>query len=218
MLNVSVPDDEGLSSGASYFYHFYMEEFVMQIYQKLTIGTLIVCLLAACAVPASAAVNIAPTVAITRAVLKVKSLFAKTGKTVSKSIWDNKGSILIGTGAMAVAAAPASFFDSIGAVFSGRSNRSGSQPMYGGNLVHVLFYAAATIFCVLGVRFAWNYLKDYKNWLPLIIVGVLLCCCSGVAEAGMTTVPDAQLGAIKPPFWDVIGFIILVLTLFIGGV
>jgi hypothetical protein len=73
-------------------------------------------------------------------------------------------------------------------------------------------------------RFAWNYVKDYKNWLPLLIVGV--CCIScGVVEAGVIqNLPIAEgIASVVPkppmlppvPWWTIINVVLVANTLFI---
>jgi hypothetical protein len=162
--------------------------------------------LAICAAPASAAIP-------TRVKVKAKDFITKTSTSIGNAIWNNKGAITIGTGAVAIASNPAPFVEGAATVITGRaSNSSGGIQSY---IFGWLFYLVATLLAIVGVRYTWNYVKDYKNWLPLMVVGVLLCSV-GVAEAGVIPVPDNHSGFIYRPWWDVISFVILIITIFIG--
>jgi hypothetical protein len=179
----------------------------MKNYQKLFISITAVCLFAVCAAPACAAIP-------TRAKVKARDFIAKASKSLGDAIWQNKASVAIGATAVGVATNPAPFVSGITTILTGRP----SDPSAGGiqsYIVGYVFYAIATLLAIIGVRCAWNYVKDYKNWLPLMVVGVLLCSV-GVAEAGMIAVPDTQSGFIYRPWWDVISIVILIITIFIG--
>jgi len=172
--------------------------------RKFLIGMIAACILAVSAVSASAAVS-------KKAVVKTKDFIAKTGKSLGNAIWDNKGSIAVGTTAVAVATNPAPFVEGAATVITGKSSNlsAGSVQSY---MVGWLFYAIATLLAIVGVRCAWNYVKDYKNWLPLIL-GVMVCgLTGGIAEAGVL-----DCTAIRPPFWwsDVVGWILLVIMIFL---
>jgi hypothetical protein len=178
----------------------------MKNYQKLFIGVTALCLFAVCAVPASAAVP-------TRVKVKAKDFITKTGKSIGDTIWHNKGSIAVGSTAVAVATNPAPFVSGITTVLTGRA----SDPSGGGIQSYIFgfgFYAIATLLTIVGVRCTWNYVKDYKNWLPLMVVGILFCSV-GVAEAGVIPVPDNQSGFIYRPWWDVITIVILIISIFL---
>jgi hypothetical protein len=140
-----------------------MEEFVMTM-NKLFIGTFIIYLLAVCAVPASAAV---PTKTAVKLATKAKDYITKIGNSLGETIWNNKGSIAVGTAAVAVVRAPAPFAESAAAIITGRPATTSSASATGSNsstvgwLWYYPFYAAVTLLCVIGVRYTWNYVKDY---------------------------------------------------------
>jgi len=172
--------------------------------RNFLIGMIAACVFAVSAVSAGAAIP-------KRAMVKTKDFIAKTGKSLGSAIWDNKGSIAVGTTAVAVATNPAPFVEGAAAVITGRTNNlsAGGVQSY---VVGWLCYAMATILAIVGVRCAWNYVKDYKNWLPLFL-GVMVCGLTcGIAEAGVL-----DCVAIRPPFWwgDVFGWILLVITIFL---
>jgi hypothetical protein len=187
---------------------FYMEDFVMQNYQKLFIGITAICLVAVLTVSANAA-------SPRKAAAKAKDFITRTGASLGNAIWDNKGSVAVGTVAVAAATNPGSFMSGITTILTGRP----SDPSATGItsfFTSWLFYAIATVLAIIGVRCAWTYVKDYKNWLPLAIVGILLCC-GDVAEAGVVSVSEVQSGGIAyRPWWDVVGFVLFVLSIFIG--
>jgi hypothetical protein len=190
---------------------FFERSISMKTYQTLFIGVTAICLFAVCAVPASAAVP-------TKAVAKAKDFITRVTTSLGNAIWNNKGSVAVGSVAVAVATNPAPFVSGATTMITGRP----SDPSATGIRSYFtswLFYLIATVLAIIGVRCSWNYVKDYKNWLPLMVVGVLLTC-GGVVQAGMidyVPVPEVPLTGIKPPpFWDVIGLIILILTIFIG--
>jgi hypothetical protein len=131
---------------------------------------------------------------------------------------------------MAVATNPAPFVEGATTVITGKptklvSNQNVGSPSASGGLWYYLFYVAVTVLCIVGVRCAWNYVKDYKNWLPLLIVGLCFATC-GVVEAGVfQSLPMAEgiAGVIaKPPIplppmilWHFVNFALLILTIII---
>jgi hypothetical protein len=183
----------------------------MKIYQKLFIGIIAICLFAACAVPASAAIP-------TRVKVKARDFITKTSTSLGNAIWNNKGSIAVGSAAVALATNPAPFVSGATTMITGRAGDPAATSIQS-YFTGWLFYAIATLLAIIGVRCSWNYVKDYKNWLPLMVIGLFLCC-SGVVQAGVidyVPVPEVPIVGIKPPpLWDVIGLIILILTIIIG--
>jgi len=172
--------------------------------RKFLIGMIAVFVFAVSAVSASAALP-------KRAVVRTQDFIAKTGKSLGSVIWDNKGSVAVGATAVAVATNPVPFVEGAATVITGRTSNlaAGGVQSY---VVGWLFYAMATVLAIVGVRCAWNYVKDYKNWLPLFL-GVMVCgLTGGIAEAGVL-----DCGVIRPPFWwgDVFGWILLVITIFL---
>jgi hypothetical protein len=194
----------------------------MKTYQTLFIGVTALCLFAVCAVPASAAV---PKKAVTKLASKVKDYVVKTGNSIGETIWRNKGSVAIGTVAVAAANNPAPFVDGAVTIVTGRPAKT-SGPSDTANhsfIVGWLFYAIATLLAIIGVRCLWNYVKDYKNWLPLMVVGVLLCSV-GVVEAGVVCLPTLDgIASVIPkppvppapvPWWNVLYFVLFVIMIF----
>jgi hypothetical protein len=178
----------------------------MENYQKLFIGIAAICLLAICAVPASAAIP-------TRVKVKAKDFVTKTSTSIGNAVWGNKGAIVVGTGAVAVASNPAPFIEGAATVITGRASNSPSG--FQSYIFGWLFYLVATLLAIVGVRCTWNYVKDYKNWLPFLFVGVLLCC-GDVAEAAVLSVPEIQSGVIYRPWWDIFSLLFFIIAIFVG--
>jgi hypothetical protein len=196
-----------ISSGSPFVLSlFNTEDFVMKNYQKLFIGITAICLFAACAVPASAAIP-------TRVKVKAKDFITKTSTSLGNAIWNNKGSIAVGSAAVALATNPAPFVSGATTMITGRPSDPSATSIQS-YFTGWLFYAIATVLAVLGVRFAWNYVKDYKNWLPLMIVGILLCSV-GVAEAGIIQ-PLLKPPVLLPPvpWWSLFNVALIVATIF----
>jgi hypothetical protein len=182
----------------------------MNNYQKLFIGITAVCLLAVCAAPASAATP-------RRAAAKVKDFITQASTSLGNAIWNNKGSVAVGATAVGIATNPSPFVSGITTVLTGRPsdpNATGIASFF----TSWMFYLIATLLAIVGVRCTWNYVKDYKNWLPLLVIGAFLGC-GGIAEAGAidyVPVPEVQSGFIHRPWWDIIGFVLFVLATLIG--
>jgi hypothetical protein len=80
-----------------------------------------------------------------------------------------------------------------------------------------------TLLCIIGVRYAWGYIKDYKNWLPVLIVGLCFVSC-GVAEAGVfQSLPMTEgivsfipkpptLPPVPVPWWTIINTVLVIIT------
>jgi hypothetical protein len=215
-----------LSSGAFFVSKQFFERSIsMKTYQKLFIGITAICLFAVCTVPADAA---SPAKAATKIAVKAKDFITQTGTSLGNVIWQNKGSIAVGTAAVAVATNPAPFVEGATTIITGKPAKivipanyqvTGYQSAQSvtGSLWYYLFYAGVTILCIVGVRCAWSYVKDYKNWLPLMVVGVLLCSV-GVVEAAVITSPPPVLPPvfISPiPWWNIVNFVLLVVSIFI---
>jgi hypothetical protein len=80
------------------------------------------------------------------------------------------------------------------------------------------------VLCIIGVRYAWNYVRDYKNWLPILVIGVCCVPC-GVAEAGVfQNLPMAEgITSVIPkppvlppvPWWTLLNVALIVVSIFI---
>jgi hypothetical protein len=184
---------------------------------KIFIGIAIACFIAVLAGTADAAVP-------TRTKVKVKDFITKTATSWGNAIWSNKASIAVGTAAVAVATNPAPFVEGATTIITGQPakivtpsyNQATASQSATGSLWYYGFYLAATTFCIVGVRCIWNYVKDYKNWLPLMVVGILLCC-GGIVEAAVITPPPVLPPVfISPiPWWNIVNFVLLVVSIFI---
>jgi hypothetical protein len=173
---------------------------------KLFIGILAACILAVSAVTTEAAG--AKKAAVGKAVNFVK----KTVNDAANTVWNNKGAIAVGTAAAVAVTNPEPVIAGTTAVGTGRTVNS-VHPTAIGTILVCLLIAALTL---IGIRSLWQRLKDWCKILPLLIVGIILLGC-GIVEAGtldaVQSLPEIQCGGIKPPWWDALGWMILVLTI-----
>jgi uncharacterized membrane protein len=75
----------------------------------------------------------------------------------------------------------------------------------------MLFYAVLAVIAIAGIRYILHHLRGWKHWLPLIIVGVMFCCC-GIAEAGVLPVSDLPGIAVRPFWWNAISWLVIIIT------
>jgi hypothetical protein len=182
--------------------------------QKFFVGIIVVCLFAVSAGTASAATS---TKSVTKIATRAKDWITKTGTSLGAVIWNNKGSIAVGTAAVAVVTNPAPFVQGTTTLITGKPTVvTNTADVAGQSLSGIFwyygFYAAATLFCIVGVRCAWNYIKDYKNWLPLMIVGVCFVTC-GVADAATVIPKPPVLPAV--PWCTVFNVVLVIVSIFI---
>jgi hypothetical protein len=198
----------------------------MKNYQKLFIGITAICLFAVLTVSADAAI---PKKAVTKLATKAKDYITKVGNSLGNTIWQNKGSVAIGASAVAVATHPEPFVNGAVSILTGKPvstfnpSATGNSSMVG-SLWYYPFDAAVTLLCVIGVRYTWNYVKDYKNWLPVLVIGVCFIS-SGAVEAGVVqNLPMAEgIASVIPkppmlppvPWWTIINVIVVAITIFI---
>jgi hypothetical protein len=125
-------------------------------------------------------------------------------------LWNNIGTIAATLALVTVAANPAPFVEGTTTIITGTTIKSVIQQ----TSLAVSFIVCLTlaVFAVVGGRSLINYIKDWFKILPFLVVGVLLLSC-GIAEAGVMECFQHG-GIIKPPWWDVIGIIIFILTMF----
>ena len=166
--------------------------------QKYVIGIMIACI-AVAAVPANAAPK------------AVKSIVNQAGKVcddIGSVLWKNKGGIAVGAVTVAAVTNPEPFVQGATTVIAGTT-----KPIRQSTFATTLFCLLLLALTIFGVRWFFNYLKDWKNWTPLMVVGFVLCF-GGIAEAGVfDRVPVIP---IKPiPWWHVIDLLLLVLAIFI---
>jgi hypothetical protein len=202
----------------------------MKNYQKLFIGITAICLIAICTVPASAAI---PKKTATKLAIKAKDYITQTSKSIGNAIWNNKGAVAVGTAAVVIATNPEATAAVVTgvtetvttgatAVITGATegvSRSVRQSSGSGSIWYLVFFAAATVFCIVVIRYIWNYVRDWKNWIPLAVIGIFLCF-GGIAEAGIIGLPtvDGITNVIsKPPvpFWTFFNVVLCLVTIFI---
>jgi hypothetical protein len=181
---------------------------------KFIIGIAIVVLFAGLAVTANAAIQ---TKSLKRVVVKAKDYITQNAKSLGNALWDNKGAVAVGTVAAVALTSPEPVIQGATTIITGKPAVIASSSVIGsssatGGLWYYGFYLAITILCIVGVRCAWNYVKDYKNWLPLMIVGVFLCC-GDIVEAGIITPPPPVLPPI--PWLALLNIAAIVISIFI---
>jgi len=165
--------------------------------QRFLISMLALYMVAVCAVSADASVA-----------KKSVSLIRKTSDAVGNAIWNNKGSIAIGTAAVAVATEPEilvqPFVGNTGQAVSGQSI----------TLVRIIFYLLVVVLAIIGMRVIFLYIKHWLSFWKIVLLMMIsiLFCCSGIAQAGVM-----EGGVIRLPWWDALGWIILLLTMFVVG-
>ena len=167
-----------------------------------------ICMLIACS-----AVFAAPAEAAPKAMKSIVNRVSQACDDVGGALWRNKGGIGIGAVTVAAVTNPTPFVEGATTVITGTA-----KPVHQSPLGSVCFYLILTGLAVAGARWLFNYLKDWKNWLPLLFVLLGLGLTCGVAQAGVVecaqAVPNVAAGLIKP-LWDAFGFILFILTIFI---
>jgi hypothetical protein len=158
--------------------------------QKIIIGTITACALCLYAVPANAAV--AAQTATIKAIQKAKTLAGKACDGAANLIWRNKGAVMVGSTAVAVATKPE--------VFVGGLTTLATSSYF----VYLLIAGLV----IVGVRYFLHRVGLWKV-LPLLALSLLLC--GGVAEAGVF---DCIPVPIRP-WWDIVMLVIVVLTMFL---
>jgi hypothetical protein len=78
----------------------------------------------------------------------------------------------------------------------------------------IVLYLGLTALAIVGVRSIWCYITDWKSWLPLMVCGILLCSC-GIAEAAVQSTPLIQCVTTTNTFWNVLGILFFIITIFI---
>ena len=140
---------------------------------------------------------------------KIGNFVGNTCDSAANLLWRNKGAVMLGTLLVTAAANPEPFVQGAATVVTGTS-----QTVYASYIGSMLSYVLIAIVLIAVGRYLFRRIRLWRV-LPLLLLGLLLCC-GGVAEAGMmNVVPETQLGIIKPPWWGVFDLIIFVLTLFL---
>lgn len=137
---------------------------------------------------------------------------AATTKTAVKKIvnragnvlWRNKGTVAGGVVLAAAVTNPEPFANGIATLLWG----AGNAVVQTG--IHFPFYCLLGIVCVIGIRYFWRYV-NFGRVLPLLLLGVILCCC-GIAEAGIIPLADLPVAAVRPLWWEALGWLIIVIT------
>ena len=181
---------------------------------KLLIGICAICLFAISAVQAEAVTPQA------RAVKNVVSFVKKSCNNIGNTIWNNKGSIAVGTAATVAVLAPDAVVQGATTVATGATQAATSAianttqaaiQNAGGNagtgffsflLVAALFIAGLWFF-VGFVRFR------YKAILPLLVLGVIICL-AGTADAATLHSAAVPVAAAIKPFVNVIGWVVII--------
>ena len=148
------------------------------------------------------------------AITKGVSFVKKTFDNVGNAIWNNKGAIAVGTAAVAVATQPDILAQPLTsasvAVATETSRAVRSSPI--GTIGMALFFAAMLVIVWTMVCVARHYLKLW-HIVPLLTTGMYLISC-GVTEAAVQGMPVIQCAATFKPFWDVLGVLLFIITIF----
>jgi hypothetical protein len=184
-------DDCIVGEPSLYRNNFMKGSFIMN---KLIIGTIAACALAASAVHVEASTA-------TQTVTKITNFVGKACDGIADVLWRNAGGVLVGAGAVALATQPEAFVGGVTAIVS--------TPYIGS----ILFYLIVAVLAILAVRYCLHRIGLWRL-LPLLVFCLLLC--GGVAEAGMIDfVPAPDFQCIKP-MWDTLGWIIaIIITIFL---
>jgi len=151
-----------------------------------------------------------------RAVTNAVNLVGKACDNVSSVLWRNKGTVAVGTTAVAVATNPEPFVQGTTAVVTGTTGKV----MKSNTGSSIVSYLLLSVLLIAGI---WYFLRCIKfrpgHVLPLLILGVLiLFCFTDSASAGtFAQVPEIQCGMVKPPLWwtDIVGWILLIIVIFL---
>ena len=174
--------------------------------RKFLTGIIAICVLAVSAGTAEAAPL------HKRAVTNTVNLVGKMCDNISAVIWRNKGSIAIGTTAVAVAANPEPFIQGAVAVVTGTTEKV-VQSNTGSSILSYLLLPIILIVAIcwlLGyIRFKCKGLLRHWRIIPLVLAVLLLF--TGITQAGI------QCGVVRPPLWwtDFVGIVLLIFALFL---
>jgi hypothetical protein len=176
-------------------------------------------MLIACVLAVSAANTADASVLITKRIEGVK----KIADRVSKTVWNNKGAIAVGTVATvaltnpeAATAAVTGTADIVSNAVTGTADvayvaitsggsadtvvpRSSVRQSSSGNVIPtVLFYLLFIGLVIMGARYLLHRIGIWRMAVPLLMVGVILLC-GGVADAAVIgAVPTALAPVVKP--------------------
>ena len=181
---------------------------------KMIIGMMIACAFAVSAVTAEA---VTPQ---KRAVKNVVSLVKKTCNNIGNTIWNNKGSIAVGTAATVAVLAPDAVVQGATTIASGavegaatvvtgatqaavQSGVSNSGSGFFSYLLLAMLFLAGLWLFVGFVRFR------YKAVLPLLVLGVIVCL-AGTADAATLHSATVPVAAAIKPFINVIGWVVII--------
>jgi len=194
------------------------------MFQKIVIiGMFAACIFGVHAVPADAGIA----KHAIKAAQKVRDYVGKTANDAGKVVWNNKGSIAVGTAAAvaltnpeAATAAVNGTADVVYGVVTSESTaepiapRSSVRPSSGGSVVRmVLFYLLLTVFVIAAVRYCLKSI-GLRRMLPVMIAGVVILLCAGVVQAGVIGfVSVADIFAFKP-LLDLAILVIVIISLF----
>ena len=203
--------------------NFTEKEFFM--FQKIVIiGMFAACIFSVHAVPADAGIA---KYAI-KAAQKVRDYVGKTANDAGKVVWNNKGSIAVGTAAAVALTNPDAATAAVngtadvvtgavtgttGAVAQGITTNA-KRSTGGSVLLTLLLILLLIVLVILGMRYLLHRVGIWKLAMPLLMIGVLLCC-AGVAQAGVVGfVSVADIFAFKP-LLDLAMLVIVIISLFL---
>jgi hypothetical protein len=178
---------------------------------KIIIGMCAACLLA---------VSVGKTEAATtkKATIKKAASVIKTSiDDVAGAIWKNRGGVALGTAAVVVATKPEVVVQPLVrgttamATEAAVNSVSHTVSQKSTIVVTILACLLVAVLAIVGMRCLIQYLKDWINILPFLVIGIALLGC-GVAEAGVIPIGELQHAVPKPPWWNAIGWIIMILT------
>ena len=175
--------------------------------RKFLTGIIAICVLAVSAGTAEAAPL------HKRAITNTVNLVGKVCDNISAVIWRNKGSIAIGTTAVAVATNPEPFVQGAATVVTGTSERVMNSNTGSSILSYLLLpiIVIAAIWWLLGyIRFKCKGLLRHWRIIPLVLAVLLLF--TDITQAGI------QCGVVRLPLWwtDFVGIILLIVALFMS--
>jgi hypothetical protein len=194
-----------LSRSLLCIFHFLLKGFTMNKFYVMMI--------AACVLAVSTANTADASVLITKRVEGIK----KIADRVSKTVWNNKGAIAVGTVAtvavtnpQAATAAVSGTTDIVSNVVTGTADvayaamtggteavtqRANARPTSSGSIIPMLLLFLAFIgICIIFVLYLQRRVRIWRVAVPLLVVGVLLCF--GVTAEAAT--PAALAPAVKP--------------------
>ena len=195
----------------SQFFRFLFERiYIMKT--KMIIGMMIACVFAVNAVQAEA---VTPQ---KRAVKNVVNFVKKASNNIGNTIWNNKGSIAVGTAATVAVLAPDAVVQGATSIATGAvegaatvvtgATQAAVQNSTGGN--GFLSYLFLAVLFIAGLWFFVGFVRfRYKAVLPLLVLGVIVCL-AGTADAATLHSAAVPVAAAIKPFVNAIGWVVII--------